>query len=223
MRLRSLHPYTEFSPQWNIPVYFSQWEDVNSIDSLREGLIRNEDQFLNLPVHNDGGTGLGDNSVTSRFSMYNLFDYTDQVPELAELLRFLRISYIDFIDKETAEYRELGIMSWFNIVRPGQNITEHGHGSGFDSYLSGNMHLDNYQTKTYYKTPIGNNIHEVENIKGGLTIFPSYLPHGVNEFFGNDVRVSIAFDLRLPNNLNNDCANVLPFMNEEIYNSLLEK
>ena len=215
-RLKSLHPYTEFSPSWDIPIYHNYLQDEDTIDTVRNWLIENEQRFLDLPVHNDGGTGLGEDSVTSRFSTYHLFDYIDELPELKTLLDFFRFSYVDFMDKETTIPRELDFMCWFNILRPGQKINVHKHGSGPDVYLSGNMHLDNYSTETFYMAPIDNeNVHIANNLKGGLTLFPSYVEHGTTDFGDEGLRLSIAFDLRLPYNSNNDMKNILPFVTGE--------
>ena len=214
-RLKSLHPYTEYAPSWDIPLYMNVLQNYDIVDNVRNWLIENEQKFLDLPVHNDGGTGLGEDSVTSRFSTYNLFDYTDQCPELAEVLDFFRFSYVDFMDKEHNYNRELDFMCWFSIIRPGEEIKIHKHGSGPDVYLSGNLHLDDYDTETFYLSPYDEqNGHALPNQKGGLTLFPSYVSHGATKYEGDSLRVSIAFDLRLPNT-NSNAANIKPFTTQE--------
>jgi ectoine hydroxylase-related dioxygenase (phytanoyl-CoA dioxygenase family) len=106
-------------------------------------------------------------------------------------------------------------MCWFNIIRPGEEIKIHKHGSGPDVYLSGNLHLDDYDTETFYLSPYDEqNGHALPNQKGGLTLFPSYVSHGATKYEGDSLRVSIAFDLRLPNT-NSNAANIKPFTTQE--------
>lgn len=220
-RLKSLHPITEFSPSWNIPLYQSTWKDINKLDAVCKWLIDNEKYFLNLPIHHDGDTGLSDDRVTTRFGTYNLFSFVSDCPELADLLKFLQHSYIDFIREEQGEIRELDIVCWFNLLRKGDKIKEHNHGAGNDVYLSGNLHLDDYDTYTYYLSPYDKNCaYPFANKKGNLTLFPTYLVHGASEFDKENERLSIAFDLRLSYNTNNKNLHSIPFMNREIFESL---
>tara|TARA_B110000503_G_C7113616_1_gene399282 strand:+ start:621 stop:1298 length:678 start_codon:yes stop_codon:yes gene_type:complete len=222
IRIKSLHPETEYAPQWNIPLYQAEWNEFEKIDTIRHALLKNEQKFIdNLDVHQDGGTGLGLDSVTSRFGRYNLFDYIDMCPELAELLTFFRRTYVNFITEDTTVLRDLDIVCWFNVIRKGEKIQEHCHGSGHNSYLSGNFHADNYNTQTYYKSPFDPTLAApFNNEKGVLTMFPSYLVHGTSEHTADDERVSIAFDLRLANNEHNEYLNAIPFMTREIFESL---
>jgi|TARA_B110000977_G_C11015275_1_gene469195 hypothetical protein len=224
MRLKSLHPITEYSPQWNIPFYHAVWNDSDKINTIREGLLRNEQKFLDgFEWHKDAGTGLGPDSVTTRHGRYNLFDYIDDMPELEEMQTFLRKMYINFIEEDNASIRDCEIVCWFNILRDGEQFEEHYHGSAPDAYLTGHVYLDDYKTESYYKSPYDMaNALPVPNNKGGAIIFPSYVTHGTTPVEGDEVRVSIAFDIRLPTTLNNKEMNCRPFMNSEIWESLLD-
>lgn len=221
-RMKSLHPVTEFTPYWCIPFGFAQWKEVEKIDTIREWLICNEEKLLkDIPVHHDGGTGLGEKSVTSRFGSYNLFDYANELPELQSLLEFFRISYLQYVNQEMVEVRDVEIMCWFNVLRKGEHIDEHSHDSSNKAYLSGNIHLDNYQTHTFYKNIYDKNVQfETDNHKGTLTVFPSWVPHYTNKFEDDGLRLSIAFDLRLTGREENDSLNTRPFMNKEIFTTL---
>lgn len=222
LRLKSLHPETEYAPQWNIPLYQAEWNDFEKINAIRDALLRNEQKFIDeLEVHQDGGTGLGLDSVTSRFGRYNLFHYIDMCPELGELLTFFQKTYVNFVTEDITAIRDLDIVCWFNVVRKGEKIQEHNHGSGHTSYLSGNFHCDSYNTVTYYKSPFDPTMASpFNNEKGVVTMFPSYLTHGTTEHDSDAERVSIAFDLRLTDNPYNEFLNAVPFMREEIYKSL---
>lgn len=223
-KMKSLHPVTEFSPTWCIPFGFEQWTEVEKINNIRNWLIKNEKRILeSLPAHHDGGTGLGNESTTSRFGMYNLFDFKEELPELNDLLTFFRIFYLQFINREMAEIRNVDIMCWFNILRKDEHIEEHSHDSSNSAYLSGNIHLDNYKTSTYYKNIFDKNVQfETDNTIGGATIFPSWVPHLTNKFDEDGLRLSIAFDLRLTGKEENEYLNARPFMNKEIYETLIK-
>ena len=141
-----------------------------------------------------------------------------------DLLKFIRVSYLEFIVQDRTDIFELEIVCWFNFLREGETVEEHIHGAAHDSYLSGNIHLDDYETQTYYRCPQEPNlVFNSSNIKGGLTIFPSHMPHGATTYNETKPRISIAFDLRvMPDDNRLDyCSR--PFMNPEIYSELVDE
>jgi hypothetical protein len=71
----------------------------------------------------------------------------------------------------------------------------HNHSSAEYSYISGNIHLDDYSTETKYFHPIERYTYNFPNAKGKMTMFPSYLYHETDEYTSEEPRVSIAFDL----------------------------
>ena len=117
IRLKSEHPETSYSPSWDIPIFQSMWGATDENVKIRNWLVENEQQFLDLPGNSDGDTGLGLESVTSRFGQYNLFNYADQLPELQQLLTFFRISYLNFVQADQTSIKDLDIVCWFNILR----------------------------------------------------------------------------------------------------------
>lgn len=216
---------TEYAPTWNISIGNTVWEETEKIDIIRTWLLDNEERIKETyPVSNAGDTGLGNNSISSRIGMYNLFDYTNEVPELADLLRFMQKSYIEFVDSDYTNKQDLVLVCWVNILRKGEKIREHVHTASNTGYLSANMHLDNYNTSTIYKSPYEQFVpHSFDNFKGGFTIFPSYVPHTTTEHVDPITpRVSIACDLRIP-------FTVPPyqphqeFMNREIFEQLISE
>ena len=109
-------------------------------------------------------------------------------------------------------------------MRDGQNVAEHHHGAGNDVYLSGNFILDDYQTNTNYRCPFDKDVvMPISNNRGILTLFPSCIPHYSDVYRGNDVRISIAFDIRLPHIIENSQRHAIDFMNEEIFNQLVKE
>ena len=222
VKIVSDRPLTDFAPTWDISIGVTVWEEQEKIDAIRNWLIDNEQYIKDTfaPRH-DGGTGLGKDSVTSRFGQYNLFDFSDKMPYLKDLLEFIQKSYIEFVTTESKKIEDLQIISWFNVLRSGQEIKEHNHSDSGDSYISGNVHLDNYQTGTYYRSPVTSyRASPIRNQKGGCIFFPSYVPHRTDTFESqHDVRVSIGFDLRLSNYVNAS-ATPRPFMDNNVLKKL---
>ena len=196
---RSIAPLTEFSPTWNIPFWYTKYDASDEIDIMRQWIIDNEqviiEKYAKEPLRDDGGTGLGMNSLTAQYSKFNLFKESKDVPEFQNLFKFMREEYSKFMAELSTMERDCSIKSWANVVRPGQDIKRHNHGGYHFSYLSGNMHFDNYKTITTYYNPFDAIQYKTENIKGGLTFFPSYLFHSVNNHEENSKRVSMAFDI----------------------------
>ena len=199
VKIKSLLPFTDYAPSWNFSLGFEQWADVEKVNKIKIFLLTKEQEIIKAyQTNNDGGTGLGLNSVTSRFGNYNLFDFISECPELKDLLNFFRTSYLKFVVEDRTDIKILNIVCWYNVVRKSQKISIHNHSSANDAYLSGNMHLNDYDTKTIYKNPYDFSLdYAFENKIGNLTIFPSCLPHYTSMYVDDDTRVSIAFDLHL--------------------------
>jgi hypothetical protein len=201
--LRSPHPQTEFAPSWNIPFWNCVYTNKSDIDFARNWIIENEQKIIKKfdepfhKKHGDGGTGLGSDSLTSKDPYYNLFRLTANLPAFQNIFGFIKKEYIKFIDQHSdGRVKELVLVSWANVIRKDQDFTVHDHGTTEYAYLSANMHLDDYQTETLYHCPFNENVvKSFNNIKGGLTFFPSYVKHGVTKHFENKERVSFALDL----------------------------
>jgi|TARA_B100002019_G_scaffold288338_1_gene301780 hypothetical protein len=224
IRVKSFHPHTEFAPSWNIPLWLTNWTDLVHVDAIQKWIIDNEQKILDdYEFANSGGTGLTEKHITTRFGRYNLLDNKDE-PAFNELLTFIRYSYLEYVQNQQLELKDLQIVCWANILRQGEAMDVHAHGGTPDSYLSGNMHFDDYQTKTFYRSSfdpeskIG-----LPNKKGGCVIFPSYTQHYTEEHSESKPRVSVAFDLRLTGSFDKDFFNAIPFMNQDILKEIQEK
>jgi hypothetical protein len=221
-KMKSAQPMTEYTPSWDFSFGFKRWEDTNKIYKIKKWLIENEQMFITkFSATHDGGVGTGPYSVTGRFDQYNLFDYIDKCPELNDLLNFIRQSYLEFVYEEQVQIRDTELTCWYNILRKGQAVGEHHHGSGHDVYLSGNMSLDNYSTSTIYRCPYDDGVTmPITNSIGMLTLFPSCVPHYSNQYNGDAERISIAFDIRILGI--EDERKLIMFMNETIFNQLVK-
>lgn len=222
VKITSPLPETPYAPFWDISIGVSQWDDIKKIDIIRNWLINNEINIKNkYPAVHDGGTNLGLDSVTSRFSQYNLFNFINECPELEDLLNFLRRSWIEFVSQDRTPYIDLDIVCWFNLMHDTQQVAEHKHGAHPTAYLSGNMSLDDYHTSTLYRNSFSDSTYlSIKNTKGEITIFPTYVYHKSEEYKGgNTPRLTIAFDLHIHEV--NDGVKKIPFMTKSIFDQLI--
>jgi hypothetical protein len=195
---KSIHPLTEFTPTWYLPFWSTVYPDQVGIDTMRQWILDNEHRLIDQYADqskDDGGTGLGKQSLTAQYNSFNLFAETNDIPEFQKYFLFLREEYNKFMDSMQTIRRQCIIYAWANVLKPGQSIKKHNHGAHHYAYLSGNMHFDNYQTKTRYFNPVNEMYYEFINVKGGITFFPSYLNHSATEHTEDNPRVSMAFDL----------------------------
>lgn len=206
-----MNPLTEFAPTWSIPVWNAVYTNSKNLDYMRDWIIDNEqriiEKYSKLESRNDGGTGLGLDSLTAQYNKFNLFTETTGIAEFEDLLNFIKTEYKKFTAELNVEYRKCVLYSWANVMNTGQAVGRHHHGATHYAYLSGNMHFDDYKTLTRYFNPYGEVHYDVVNKKGGMTIFPSYLLHETTKHLEDIKRVSMAFDLYDKNHLQNHDTN----------------
>ena len=197
--LTSAPPLTEFAPTWNKQLWIVQYDKFEEIDTMRNWILDNEafliEKYAGVGFDHDGNTGLGKHSLTAQYSKMNLFTETKDIPEFQNLFKFIRDEYSKFMNALAYPERKCSMFAWANAVNPGQHIKKHNHGGSHFSYLSGNMHFDDYETATRYHNDYDSYSFEQRNVKGGLTFFPSYVYHDTTVYQGNTKRISIAFDL----------------------------
>lgn len=194
--LTSLEPMTPYAPNYKYFITRAIWDETEKIDKIKKYLLSKEKHILqNINFNNDGGTGLSTKDLTSRHSNYNVFDFIKELPELNDLLNFLKKTYLEYIKISNTQEYKLKINCWFNVLRKGQKMKMHTHGGHAWSYLSGNIHLDNYHTQTSYQ--FIDKFVSLDNVKGGLAIFPNVISHETSEYKDDEPRVSIAFDLHI--------------------------
>ena len=177
VRIKSFHPLTEFAPSWNIPLWLTNWTDHEHVDAIKKWILENEKDILEKYEYTStGGTGLSEDHITTRFGKYNLLSQDN--PAFSELLTFLRYSYIEYVQTAQLELKDLQIVCWANILKQSEAMAPHSHGAQPDSYLSGNIHLEDYSTSTFYRScydpesKLG-----LPNKKGGCVMFPSSTQH----------------------------------------------
>lgn len=195
---KSQAPLTEFSPYWKIPFYTEKYTNVENINKIRTWILENEKRLVEKyksKSRGSGGTGLSNESLTAQYNSFNLFLETQEIPEFQDLLNFIRSAYKNFMQEYKTEIRECYLWCWANVIRKGESISIHNHSSCEYSYISGNIHLDDYETVTKYFHPYERYTFNFPNVGGKMTMFPSYLFHETDEYHDETPRVSIAFDL----------------------------
>jgi len=188
-----------FSPSWKFTLWSYTVTNGLYLENLKTFLLGEEKNIINShSPYNDGGTGLGTTTVTSRFNSFNLFNYNNSYTNyLKTLVKDQLTEYLKQISPETLidENFKPMITCWFNVMSPGEEIKQHSHNLLSTSFLSGHFTVACEDSYTYYMTPISKNRLEFVNFVGSGTLFPSYLEHGTSVHRGTDKRITIAFDL----------------------------
>ena len=180
----------KFNPSFNYYIYENILE--LNFQKLKQDILSLEKNMVKkYPAFSDGDTELGSNSLTSRFIHYNLL----QIDETKFLKNIIREKHDDFLN--TLEY-EVGdnyyVQCWANVMRKGEQIKAHSHGSNNHMYLSGNICVLTEDTNTHYILPYFNNEFSSKNEKGKITMFPFWLKHYTDKV-NTDLRITIAFDM----------------------------
>jgi predicted nuclease of restriction endonuclease-like (RecB) superfamily len=119
------------------------------------------------------------------------------------------INFIDVLREHINFYFEklmiptpdrLWLQMWCNILKKDERIEIHQHSYDEKSLLSGNLCLKTENTNTHYINPHNyfaknNEIYNSKNVRGKLTLFPSIIPHATDVVQTDEVRITIAFDV----------------------------
>ena len=101
----------EFAPVWNLPLWFDQYSNKDELAIMRQWILDNEKSIINENKHkskDDGGTGLGQDSLTAQYNSFNLFKITEEVNAFKNMFSWLQESYKNFMDEyKTVSYTHL--------------------------------------------------------------------------------------------------------------------
>lgn len=190
-------PQSPFAPRYRYIGADAEIEDID-FKSLAQMFLDCEPQMLKeLKPTDDGGTGLGPNSLTSRYLSYNPLTWTHS-EEIMNLREKIYTLYLEFHKTLKIDRQPMYVQCWANIVRPGQKINLHLHDISEYSYLSGNILLQGEPSKILYHNPQNpithSEPHSILQHPGQITIFQSCIPHEVAPYEGTEPRVSLSFD-----------------------------
>ena len=195
---------TPFAPEWNYFMAESNIKNVN-FKKLFVFLKKKEKNILKIKLNKnrtnvDGYTGLGKNSITSRYGYYNVFDWKNkELDNLKKSIIKSHKTYLKYLSIKPS--KNIFIACWFNILKKNESIDKHLHGVTPDTYLSGNICVNCVDTSTYYINPVNvindPQIYKSKNEIVKLTLFPSNIPHYTDPHKSSEDRLTIAFDLFL--------------------------
>ena len=159
---------------------------------------KKEFEKINKTGGQDGGTGLGVNSLTSRSPLYNLVEFK----ETKYLKKIIKNAHLDFMKELNLTHEDnLYIQCWANVMRKGDKIKKHFHSINNYDYLSGHICIQTTDTNTYYLEPYHKEKFILKNNFGNITLFPSWVEHFTDQVLDNKERITIAFDLRNINSM----------------------
>jgi Putative 2OG-Fe(II) oxygenase len=199
-------PKTEFAPQYDYMIFEKSLVENVNFDIVKDTILAKEKtvieetkkQYEEMKERNkfsfDGATGLGENSLTSRSPFFNLFDW----PEMKDLKLAVKNAHDEFISaiwNKTIQ-RRIYCQCWANVMRKGQVIGLHHHGTNQYAYLGGHISVQVNNTSTHYTNPYTREEHAIENKKGTLILFPSWIDHRTDRVEDDNERITIAFDLK---------------------------
>ena len=204
-------PLTPFAPSYSYHFTNKEIFSKQECKEWNDYLLKQEkillDKYKTAPM-GDGGTGLGNNSITSRFPHYNLLNSDFYlIPEL-KIALLDGIKNILFIS-DNKEWKEtLYTNCWFNVLRQTEGMKTHTHGCHKNTFYGFHLTINATETSTSYYNPINEaEFFHVPNKIGVLTLFPAIIPHGVNPNKYGTPRISIAGDIYPSTWLNEDALN----------------
>jgi len=207
---------TAFAPKWDYVLGEDFLiKDLSYWDTVKDIILEKEKQILSTtsPISAnagsvDGYTGLGKNSLTSRFQHFNVFNW--QEPELTPIKELITHKYLEFLQRLNAPRRKVWIQCWANVMRDGEVIQPHMHGARPFSYLGGHVCVTHNNTSTFYMHTVNQinspGVYESKNEPGKITLFQSCIPHYTSVNNSGRERITIAFDFIVdedPHNKNN--------------------
>jgi hypothetical protein len=206
-RFKSLKKNNHFAPEWEYYIFENVMEDID-FDKVARLILSKEKEIIehHPPAvgqegkQTDGYTGLGLNSLTSRFQSYNILKWEDdEIKKIKNNIIFSHDAFLKMLDVDRPHY--LFAKGWANVMRKGEQIKPHLHGVNPDTYLGGHISVQTEDTSTHYINPVNQlndpETHSLKNIVGTITIFQNCIPHYTDVHDSNKERITIAFDLAI--------------------------
>ena len=123
--------------------------DLN-FDEISKFILNLEKSLSHIKSSNlDGGTGLGDKSLTSKHSFYNLLSFK----EMKKIKSLIRKHNKKFLSLLNTTYDKFYVKCWANVMRDSDKINMHHHNIWSAWIFSWTYLYSNKDTNTYYINP----------------------------------------------------------------------
>ena len=202
---KSLDPQSPFAPNWDYSIINTKCDlDVQELSTL---ILDNEKIIIDKypPANDDGYTGLGMDSLTSRYPYFNLLTWDHSIcKQLHKKISEFHDEYVKLVGASFLS--NLRVRCWANIMRKGQKIKTHYHSTHPLTYLSGHFCVQCYNSSTIYNNPYRSISEDdgfyIKNHENQMSLFPTWLPHSTTKHMENIERITIAFDIVPENGIN---------------------
>ena len=196
---KSNPPLTPFAPSYEHYITDKKIFSEEECESWYNYLLEQEPILFDkhrIPA-GDAGTGLGPNSLTSRYPYFNILDFDFHLMSKLKTEIFNGIKTILSVSDNSNWQETLYANSWFNVLRKEEGMNIHSHGYNKNSFYGFHLSIGAKETFTSYYHPIKfqDAAFHVPNKIGYLTLFPNFIPHSVSPNKYEVPRISIAGDI----------------------------
>jgi len=209
----SVKPHNRFAPNLKVPIYTAKEGSTDLIAKLTKQILAYENQITTEKLVSEVPKGSDDPYAwTQHWKQHSLFwdknvkggdqlERFEMTPELEKFFHIIRKNYLLFLKELNYPRVKIYIHGWANVLRKGEWISLHHHMADETAYLSGTYYLTTNDTSLKLKSPIRTDqIEEFCTKAGSMIVFPSYIPHESSVYNGDDLRISIAYDLSMESN-----------------------
>lgn len=204
---KNLYILEDFEKNWKFCFWQTNIRDNKLLSEINDFLLQQEEYIITkYESRTDGGTGLGPETTTARYSMFNLLTEFNN-PAIEKFKNFISREYKNYLNELDINVSNIKATCWYNVLHYGQHIQKHFHGDL--SRASANFIVNSFNSSTFYEMPYGSGIYEIHNEPGTLTIFNSMLPHYTSKNLVYKERISIALDFYDTDYQNKELAHVM--------------
>ena len=206
-------PVTKCAPNLKIPLYKSSEGSDDLYQKLTDQLLTFEKQIATESLVSEVPKNDKDPyQWTQHWKQHSIFwdkpvkggDHFERFamsPELEKLFHIIRKHYLLYLKELNYPRIKCYIHGWANILRKGEWVSLHHHMADAHTYISGTYYLTTVATNLKLINPIRVDQTDVfPTQKGNIIMFPSYVPHESSIYEGDELRISIAFDLSTESN-----------------------
>lgn len=206
--INHVDPKTKFAPVLHVPCFKITDGSDALINALKLQVLELEKQITTEELVSEvPKMGVDPYPYTQHWKQHTLFwdrsaldgEHLERfvmTTEFEKLFHLIRKQYLLFLKELNYPRVKVYIHGWANVLREGQWISKHYHQDDEVAYVSGTYYLTTVPTHLDLINPLRTNFKDsIPTTKGTMLFFPSYIPHESTVYHGDDVRISIAFDI----------------------------